>query len=125
MLPKVRYLIQILLLPSRQRKNGHAHGHNFYDLGSNSDLAFAEAVCQKAASHAEYDKRNKKQHRDQRYKPVTANMGHGRPQHHEREQIAQHVEAERALKLRNDQRPEAEPPVLIERLWLRISNSCR
>ena len=63
------------------------------------------------------NQRHGKEQKDERHHLVTLIMGEPHAEHHVRQKVLKRIGAERALKLRDVQPPEAAPPVSFR--WLR------
>ncbi len=109
---------EVDILPA-QSGNGKGHDRYFEKLGPDRDRALAVTIRQKAACHREEDERQREQSADDQHEPIAVSLLHGHPKNQEHDQVLQAVFVERALKLRDHQRPEAVPPAR-----LRIVHHC-
>ncbi len=91
----------------REAGCGEQHRSELHDLGPDRDLAFAEAIRQPAAGHAQDQERHGEQEGDHRDERLALGLRHVHPDDDREQQIAQDVVGERALELRGNQRPEA------------------
>src|ERR1700733_6875271 len=100
----------------RQPRQRHEHDENFKNFYADGHRAFAEAVGKKTAGHGKNDERQGKQRADDADQLVaffageihSRNDGNGEP--------LERVVAERALELRDDERPEAASALTWRRL---------
>ena len=98
-----------MLLPreTRQRQQHHEHFKSF-DTDGNRPLA--ETIRQETARHGKHNERQREQRADQLADLVLFGERHVHADDHEDDEIFQDVVAERALELRDDERPEAALP---------------
>ena len=98
-------VVQQLLLPREAREREQHHQH-FKSFDADGNRPLAETVGQKTARHGKHDERQREQRADEFADFVLLGERHVQADEHEDDEIFQDVVAERALKLRDDERPE-------------------
>ena len=96
-----------LPLPPHETRQRQQHHEDFENLHADGHRPFAAAVRKETARHGKQNERQREQRHDQFAQFMFLGEGHVQPDEQEHDEVFQDVVAERALELRDNERPES------------------